>query len=117
MATQHPTNESTLELYEDQELEQLINTVPLDSDTVDVLERVAASNTVGINRRLMLGAQSVSIKKLSEFSVEEPEAYQNINECVECFAQHTTGLHEVSKAALLRMQIADCRNTQDEAHD
>ena len=92
------------------DLDALANFGPaIDDETVDILEKSASTPARGQQRRLCLIACSRSADVLSNLSIESPEAFTEMIECVEEYAEHAKGLHEMATAALLRMRIADCR--------
>ncbi|TCW28646.1 hypothetical protein [Gulbenkiania mobilis] len=82
----------------------------IDAATMAHMEKAAAGNEVGTSRRLALLACARSMETLAAISAEQPEAFADILDSVESFKEHAQGLLEVAETALLRLQLADCRN-------
>ncbi|MGA0585337.1 MAG: hypothetical protein ACO2ER_15710 [Castellaniella sp.] len=92
-------------------LDELANFGPMiTDDQVDQLEHIATSQGIGQGRRLVLLALSRSADTLSDFSAKEPEAFAEMLEIMEQFQEHVEGLSKMVESAMLRVQIADCRN-------
>lgn len=101
---------------DDRILDELANFGPVfDEGTMYRLEEAAASKERGQQRRLCLAACSRPADMLSKISIESPEAFQDMLEMVEAFAEHAKGLSELAETALLRMQISDCRGANTQA--
>lgn len=95
---------------DDLDLDALANFGPaIDRETVEIAEKNASSQERGQQRRLCLTACSSSADVLSNLSIESPEAFTEMIECIEEFAEHTKWLHEMATAAQARMIVADCR--------
>jgi hypothetical protein len=112
MAKKNSTNKQDLS---DDQFEKLANFQPaFDKETMMELERVAGCNGIGINRRVSLAALTQSAESLANFSMKEPETYGETLDCAEAFLTHAKGLNEMAEAALIRLQIADCRKASHE---
>lgn len=91
------------------EMEALANFGPaIDDEEMERMEKGAQG--AGVSRRLTLVAMARDADTLSKFSIESPEAFGEHLAYVESFRDHAKALLEVAEAALLRMQIADCRD-------
>lgn len=92
----------------DEELAKFADFGPVIDD--EMLERMEkGAKGIGIARRLTLVAMARDADTLSKLSIESPEAFGEMLAEVERFRDHTNALHETAKAAICRMQVADCR--------
>lgn len=105
-----------LDQLSDEDLDALASFGPSISDEqVDQLEKSATTQARGQQRRLCLVACSRSADDLTKLSMESPEAFGEMLECIEAFKEHTKGLAELSESAYVRMLIADCRTAEKAA--
>ena len=94
----------------DGDLEQHANFKPsITNEQMELMENAANDNSRGRQRRLALVACARSADVLSNLSLEEPEAFAEMLECIESFKEHLKGLAEMAESACIRMLIADCR--------
>jgi hypothetical protein len=100
----------------EEEIDALVNFGPgISDDDMERLEIAATTPERGQQRRLCLVACSRSSDLLSELSIESPEAFGEMLECIEAFKEHAKGLASLSESAYARMLIADCRNSEKAA--
>ncbi len=100
----------------DEELDALASFGPgISEDQVNQLEKSATTQERGQQRRLCLVACARSADDLSKLSMESPEAFGEMLECIEAFKEHAKGLAELSESAYVRMLIADCRTAEKAA--
>jgi hypothetical protein len=81
----------------------------IDHKTMQSMEAGAASNNIGVARRLVLGVMAQSIKKLAKTSIDSPGTFDEMCELVNDFRYHASALLEVASSASCRLKIADCR--------
>lgn len=77
------------------------------------LELTAQGETVALNRRLALLVCARDMETLGNLSIQEPEIYAQMLDCVENFAEHARVLHELADLASIRMNLADGRRGQE----
>jgi hypothetical protein len=105
-----------LKQLSEEDIYELANFPPAISDEVaEALEKSSCTKERGQQRRLCLVACSRSSDDLAKLSIDEPEAFGEMLECIEAFKEHTKGLAELSESAYFRMRIADCRTAESAA--
>lgn len=105
-----------LDQLNEEELDALASFGPgISDEQVDQLEESATARERGQQRRLCLVACSRSADDLTKLSIESPEAFGEMLECIEAFKEHAMGLAELSESAYVRMRIADCRTAEKAA--
>lgn len=98
----------------DQQAEELLSFGPaIDDATAEELERVAASNEIGQQRRCALIAYSRSCEDLGKLAVEAPDAFKEMMEVIKEFSEHAEALKEIADSALIRMNLAEIRATPE----
>jgi hypothetical protein len=60
-------------------------------------------------RKAVLVVLAKDADTLSKWSIEAPEVYADIMRSIDGFREHAKGLLSFAECALLRLQIADCR--------
>lgn len=78
----------------------------IDKETMFKMERGAASNDVGINRRVTLGVLTMGAGALANVAISEPGAFKEMALCVGRFRAHAQALVEVAEAVEARLSIA-----------
>lgn len=99
-----------VEQMTEEEVEGMANFGPSITDGLaEDLEKSATTKERGQQRRLCLAACARSADDLSKLSIEAPDAFGEMLECIEAFREHAQGLAAVADSAYLRMKVADCR--------
>jgi hypothetical protein len=94
----------------DEELVKIASFGPAITVTeLNEMERVATSESCGMQRRLALLACARSADELSKLNIKEPEAFNEMLELITSFKDHAQGLAEIAEAAYFRMLLAGCR--------
>jgi FtsZ-interacting cell division protein YlmF len=83
----------------------------IDDVTMQSMEAGASSKQRGIDRRVVLMVMARDSEVLAKFSIDEPEAFEEMRKTVERFKSHARALLDVAESASLRMSIADCRES------
>ena len=86
-----------------------INTPPLDSSTIERMERGAGSTAVGQQRRICLALMGRSLEQLNQSSISDPDVFAELLQMAREFLSHAKALVEVAEAAVFRMELADER--------
>lgn len=95
----------------DEQMEEFANfKAAIDDETVETMEKAAQGKNIGIARRLSLVALARDAETLTNLSLDDPHAFEEMKGMIEMFENHAKGLHEAAQAAVLRMAICDCRN-------
>jgi hypothetical protein len=81
----------------------------IDHKTMQSMEAGAASNNIGVARRLVLGVMAQSIENLAKASIDSPGTFDEMCELVNDFRNHASALLDVAESASCRLKIADCR--------
>jgi hypothetical protein len=82
-----------------------------DLGDVERLEEVAASNGVGINRRVSLCVHTKSVDELADLALRDPETFKEMLSAVRHFYSHLSGALEIAKAAEARLALASAAAT------
>jgi len=97
-------------------LEELAGfTAAFDDTTMFQVEKVAGSNNMRVQRRIVLAILTRTADQLSDTSIKDPTTYTVMLEQAQSFAQYTKRLHELAGAASFRLRIADCRELAGKA--
>lgn len=78
----------------------------IDDATMKQMERGAASNERGQQRRLVLVTMARDKDVLVKFAKDEPESFAEVAEMIESFKDHAKALLDVAESALDRMAVA-----------
>lgn len=78
----------------------------IDKEAMFELDRIAASNDVGVNRRVTLGVLTMSAKALVGAAVSDSNTFKEMALCVGRFRAHAQGLVELAKVAEARLSVA-----------
>jgi hypothetical protein len=96
--------------FTDDDIEKLADFGPAITDEEAYeLEAVSIDKIRGVQRRLVLVACSRSADNLSKLSIENPDAFLEMQDSIEAFKEHAKGLLEIAESACIRMLIADCK--------
>ena len=93
----------------EEELVERIHPARIDDATMYQIEKNASSKERSQARRMMLVALARDLDQLSDISINYPEEYEAMIEAIKDYKEHVAGLLEASEDAVLRMEIADCR--------
>lgn len=108
MATKKATKKQGPTSAELAEFEKLANFAPaFDKPTMYELEKIAAGQNIGVQRRVALAALTMSAEELSKVSTEDQATYAEMRRAIADFEAHVEGLHEAATAAALRIVVAD----------
>jgi hypothetical protein len=94
----------------EEDLDNLLKTVPLTSLQANELEFAGNDNARGAQRRMMLLACQFSIEQMTELKRAKPETFEELKRTVNAYYGHVEGLVELADVAVKRVNIADKLN-------
>lgn len=107
------TAQAEQDTFTDEELDIWSNFGPaLTDELVSLLEESANDSRRGFQRCLALLACARSADALSDISINEPEAFNEMLESVKAFKEHAEGLAAMAESAYLRLEIAEQKPNQ-----